>query len=1284
MRVSWLRWGWVLGGLICLWGGGHLAFASPAPRPSMDWSGTLPGDTTFWPAANPYIIAADLTVPAGVTLTVVSGVEVQLAPGASLLVYGQLLAAGTPTQPITFTWRDAGQPWGALAILNSPADNRLEYVTLEHAGEEAETTPRYQGVSVRDARLTIAHSELRFIEGRAIHAENADLTLRDSVIHSIHGDALSAGHGSLVVERNLIYDIAWGSHAYEGLSINDMSAAGPALVTDNTIHAISDDCVDINWAVATLARNRLYDCGDKGVSVGALQGQFPNHAALTLVNNLIYSATLGVAVKDGATAHLVNNTIISHTQAALALYEVHMGYGGGRAFVTNTILWGGTAISLGVGSTVSVAFSDVEGGWSGAGNFVAPPDFAADADFRLSETSPCRDAGTLTGAPRDDLDGFPRPIGAAPDVGAYEWPPLRLKAAPRDGALALWWRAAFIPAGAASYAVSVMHVGTLVGNRVVSLPLTLTHFTLLSLTNGVSVTLTVELRDAAGVMLLRSPAVVAVPRRLGVYLPLVRRDVPPSPPPPERVAQVAITLDPDDWAYLDAHRANRELFPATFMADGVTFDAGVRYRGEISRWLPKKSWKVDFDSAALFAGQRELNFNAEYPDKSLMREWLAYDLFARLGLPASRAGFAALHVNGGYRGLFTEVEQVDQRFLYRVGLDPNGNLYKGDYGSFHLVDDPAFYAEQYLKKTNEDEDNRDLVAFIEMLHTVPTTTAPITLAARFDVAAYLDWYAIQIAIGNYEWVEKNFYLYHDLRADRWRVLPWDMDLSFGLNHNGTVLDEHISWDNPIDAGTASSPKNDGAWNYLTTVILDQPDFRFAYCRRLRELLDGAFAPDVMAARIAHAYTLIRAYGEADPYKWGTNAEFATQSATLQAYVTYRRAWLLAQMPAYCPPTGPLPVVNEIQAAPDAWVELYNPGLLAMDLGGMRLADGELRITNYESRIENQESADQRISGSVNLEGVIAPGGILVVRLTGIVTTGGEIVLYDKPLHGGDVLSTLAYPALAPGASFGWLDDGGALTGTLAAPTPGWSNRGRAPVIADVMLTPSIPRGGQPFTVTARIADADGNLLAAWLDYTVATTTFTAPLTPVGEIVTAILPTLADGVVVTYTLHAEDAAGLRSEVTGRCRIGFARPPLYFNELVAINVNGLRDLDSNTDDWLEIYNAGPTPVDMGGMYLSDMAGNPRQWLLPPGVVVPAGGYLILLADDEPDEGPTHLGFKLDGDGERLALYAGSSGYDELIDEVSYPPQAADQAWGRLPDGMWGALARPSPGVENGVGR
>jgi hypothetical protein len=57
------------------------------------------------------------------------------------------------------------------------------------------------------------------------------------------------------------------------------------------------------------------------------------------------------------------------------------------------------------------------------GNLDLDPRFVGGGDYRLDLDSPCIDAGTAAGAPAYDLDGRMR--DAAPDMGAYEWPPYR-------------------------------------------------------------------------------------------------------------------------------------------------------------------------------------------------------------------------------------------------------------------------------------------------------------------------------------------------------------------------------------------------------------------------------------------------------------------------------------------------------------------------------------------------------------------------------------------------------------------------------------------------------------------------------------------------------------------------------------------------------------------------------------------------------------------------------------------------------------------------------------------
>jgi len=59
------------------------------------------------------------------------------------------------------------------------------------------------------------------------------------------------------------------------------------------------------------------------------------------------------------------------------------------------------------------------------GNFIASADPLVDTaggDYHLAVGSEAIDAGTAEDAPDHDIDGAPRPQGAAHDVGAYEAP----------------------------------------------------------------------------------------------------------------------------------------------------------------------------------------------------------------------------------------------------------------------------------------------------------------------------------------------------------------------------------------------------------------------------------------------------------------------------------------------------------------------------------------------------------------------------------------------------------------------------------------------------------------------------------------------------------------------------------------------------------------------------------------------------------------------------------------------------------------------------------------------
>jgi hypothetical protein len=161
---------------------------------------------------------------------------------------------------------------------------------------------------------------------------------------------------------------------------------------------------------------------------------------ISIINNIIEGnfATYGggVLIFDTSTAQIVNNTIINNRATYGGGISVHDATG----YVMNTIVWGNQAtthpgIHVESGS-IKVAYSDVQGGWSGTGNINADPQFmAGDSLYHHltpSSSNPCVNAGIdsllmdniMIKCPLDDYesdDGFQRPyLGTLPDIGADE------------------------------------------------------------------------------------------------------------------------------------------------------------------------------------------------------------------------------------------------------------------------------------------------------------------------------------------------------------------------------------------------------------------------------------------------------------------------------------------------------------------------------------------------------------------------------------------------------------------------------------------------------------------------------------------------------------------------------------------------------------------------------------------------------------------------------------------------------------------------------------------------
>jgi len=144
-------------------------------------------------------------------------------------------------------------------------------------------------------------------------------------------------------------------------------------------------------------------------------------------------------------------------------------------------------------------------------------------------------------------------------------------------------------------------------------------------------------------------------------------------------------------------------------------------------------------------------------------------------------------------------------------------------------------------------------------------------------------------------------------------------------------------------------------------------------------------------------------------------------------------------------------------------------------------------------------------------------------------------------------------------------------------------------------------------------------------------------------------------------------------------------IVINEFMASNDSSFADEHGDFDDWIELYNAGSKPVNVGGMYITDDLTNPTLYQIPAtspdSTTIAPGGFLILWADKQPEQGVLHVGIKLSGSGEQIGLFADKG---TVVDSITFGAQKSDVSYGRVTDGTkeWKFFDHPTPGGSNGT--
>jgi spore coat protein H len=312
-----------------------------------------------------------------------------------------------------------------------------------------------------------------------------------------------------------------------------------------------------------------------------------------------------------------------------------------------------------------------------------------------------------------------------------------------------------------------------------------------------------------------------------------------------------------DFAYV---KGNLEI-------DGHRFpDVGVRFKGNgsyaMSMGRLKRPFKIDLDrynSEEMFHGQKKLTLNSNALDATMMREVLSYAVYRSLDVPAPRTAYVrlTLTVPGKYDkeflGLYTLVETIDKTFLKKHFGSAKGLLLKPErIGPLeYLGDEWQVYENRYIPKTPADSKSKHrLIEFAKLVQKDDDKAFNEQIDKYLDVDEFLRFLAVTATLANMDsfiGLTHNYVIYLNPKTNKFVLMPWDLDLSFGAFGFGGSADDIAD----LSIRQPHINKN----RLIERVLADEKNYA-VYKEHLRKLVEKGFTAEGVRNDVAALNALL--------------------------------------------------------------------------------------------------------------------------------------------------------------------------------------------------------------------------------------------------------------------------------------------------------------------------------------------------------------------------------------------------------------------------------------------
>lgn len=337
-------------------------------------TGTLIGSETWDAASGPYRIAGDITVAAGQTLTIEPGTAVIAAAGTGITVAsgGAMIAEGTEAQPIRFMSIPGGGTWDGI-LVNGAAGSPPTRISHAHISGNTGKAIDVHGGEIFLHAVTFGNPTRTYLE-----LENASYAVTDCIFPPattafemvvISGSRTNGG----AVFRGCFFGKTIG--AFDTIDTINIQRPGPILhVVNNVFSGSDDDILDLDSTDAWIEGNIFLRAirngtGDASSAIGAGNGG----GEATVIGNVFAHCDHVASATDGSFVTLMNNTIIAQgdttaNTAVINFLDTGTAVGAGM-FLEGNLLHSAQAIARNeAGAAVTLNNNLLPLVWTGAGS----------------------------------------------------------------------------------------------------------------------------------------------------------------------------------------------------------------------------------------------------------------------------------------------------------------------------------------------------------------------------------------------------------------------------------------------------------------------------------------------------------------------------------------------------------------------------------------------------------------------------------------------------------------------------------------------------------------------------------------------------------------------------------------------------------------------------------------------------------------------------------------------------------------------------------------------------